>query len=534
MDRKIIIFFLFVISSAVVFVSQQEALTNKYFFNDDCNQYTFAYYKLNDPQLFQDDIFTTYSLRYNTKVVIFIYALFGKIIDPLLLSKILPFILCFLATFYAFLIGEESDSVEVGFLAAVLFIVNSWTFACFSGGHAKAFVFPLLLSFIFCLMKKKYLALSIILFLQIFTYPPIAVVSMLTLFLLFFVPLEQTKGQPRNIKEIKFFSILLFLASLLLCGLYWIPDDFMGPLFSFEEIINMPEFYSGGRDPHFIDSLITLHKDSVSENIIGIRPYAPPTWILFFLSFIGFILVLIKKIKVHRVLSAVCLSGTMLFLMAWLAFFHLFSPGRYLKFAPFIYLIFLSALTLNYIFKKILPERIKILVLIIAIILTYKPFLNGNIEYYGEKDLYDFLSTLPENSLIAGHPKEMDAIPLLCKRKVFVQRESSLPYYKKYYGEITRRINDFFKLYYSSDTNEAKKINRLHGINYIVIKKEHFSKRYLDQGFFYYDPFNVFAKKVVFENIKKGFLFQSIPEEKRLYEDERFIVIEAEKRDSFL
>ena len=156
MGKRLALLSIAVICLGVVSLCQGKALSNGYIFNDDCNQYTFSYYQLNDPQLFQDDIYTTYALRYNAKGVIFIYAFLGKIVDPLALSKILPFILCFVAALYAFLIGKECYDTDVGFTAAVLFIVHSWTFSCFSGGHAKAFVFPLLLSLIFYLIKKKY------------------------------------------------------------------------------------------------------------------------------------------------------------------------------------------------------------------------------------------------------------------------------------------------------------------------------------------------------------------------------------------
>lgn len=534
MERKFIILLLGVISFAVVFAVQQKALLNQYVFHDDCNQYTFSYYKLGDPQLFPDDLLTSYALRYNTKAVVLFYALLGKIIDPLALSKILPFVLCFLAALYAFLIGEETDRPDVGFLAAVLFIMHSWTFSCFSGGHAKAFAFPLLLSFLFYVIKKNYFVLSILLVLQIFTYPPVAAVSMVTIVLLFLLPLIYSEKPARDVKDIKFFSLLLAAGMLILCGMYLRPDDFMGSVFSFREMLQMPEFYAGGRDPHFIASFSALRNGGAAENVIGFPPYAPPTWILLFMSLAGFVLILRKKIKVHRALTAVGLSGVMLFFTAWAVFFHLFSPGRYLKVALFLYMIFLSAQALYYIFRRIWPQRRMIFVLIAAVILIYIPFLDGNVQYYGDKGLYNFLSSLPHDALIAGHPEEMDEIPLICKRKVLIQRELSLPYYKNYYGEVVRRTNDFFGLYYAGEMNAAREISREYGIDYLVITKEHFSKNYVKHGFFYQGPFNDSVKEVVKANIGNRFVFQNIPMEKRLYEDERFIVIAAEKGEGLL
>jgi len=218
MNRHLLIFILIIFSLGIVYFCQQEALFDKYAFNDDCNQYTFPYYKIKDSELFQDDIYTEYSKRYNVKGVVFIYSLFSRFVDPLLVSKVLPFILCSISALFIFFIGEKIKNTAVGILAAIMFTMHSWTFTSFSGGHAKAFVFPLLLGFIYYLLMRNYLAIVLILFLQIVLYPPIAMVSLFTIGLLLFPIMGQSKEEANT--QMKFYLHMIVVGISLLFFLY--------------------------------------------------------------------------------------------------------------------------------------------------------------------------------------------------------------------------------------------------------------------------------------------------------------------------
>lgn len=529
--RIFLILSLILISLSITFICQKDAFFNKHVVNDDANQYIFPFYRIKDHQLFQNDIFTEYSLRFNTKGTVFIYSLFSAFLDPLILSKILPFVLCCLSAIYFFLIGEKNQNIFVGFLAAIIFIMHSWTFSCFSGGHAKAFTFVLLSGFIYFLLKKRYCPLAVILFLQIFIYPPIAVISIFSLTILLFLRvIKKPQNEPILNKESVFFLSLVLVSVLVLFFLYLLPSDFMGPLFNFKEIVNMPEFHYGGRDPHFIESLGMLRKESIAENIIGMPFYSFPTWLLLSVSGFGLFLMLKRKITVEPILNIFCISGFFLFILAWIMLFNLFSPGRYLKYALCSYLIFLSALTIYKTFVEASNKRrfLRLFTVSTAIILIYFPFLDGNVTFFKNQGLYQFLSTLPKNALIAGHPFEMNEVPLFSKRKVFVQQELSLPYYKNYYQRIKQRTYDFFKLYYSSSTGEIKNICNQYEIDYIVVKKEHFSTPFLAKDHFYTNPFNDKAKQVVAQNIKRGFVLLDVPQEYRIYEDDIFFIVKID------
>jgi len=48
-------------------------------------------------------------------------------------------------------------------------------------------------------------------------------------------------------------------------------------------------------------------------------------------------------------------------------------------------------------------------------------------------DLYDFVATLPNTSVIAGTARGLDAVPLLAQRSIFWHPEFHAPFFKGYY-----------------------------------------------------------------------------------------------------
>lgn len=526
-----LILIIILLSLAVTYACQKDALYNKYTVSDDSNHYIFPFYKIQDPALFQNDIFSRYSLNYNSIGIVVIYSISSIFFDPLLFSKILPFILCGLCAIYFFLIGRKIYNKYCGFLSAVIFIMYSWTIpASFSGGYARAFVFLLLSSFVYYMLEKKYLLSGIILLLQTFIYPPIGVVSLLSVFILFFP--KVVKNLRRKIAfnyEIKVTFFLIIIDILILSSLFLRKDQNMGPLVSFKEMIRMPEFFWGGRTPFFINSLEMLKDPAIADRVTGIPVYGFPIWFLLLISGAGIYLLIKKRIALHPVLNAVCISGFFLYVLSWILLFKLYYPGRYLKFTLAFYLIFLCAITITRtIIDRTNQGRLQRLFLLsFAVVILNFPFLNKDLVNYKNIKLYQFISTLPKNAVIAGHPFEMSEIPLFSKRKVFIQFELSTPFYKNYYKQVKQRTYDFFKLYYSGSFNEIKEVCIQYGIDYILVKKEHFSRPYIEKNNFYIEPFNYQVRRIIENNVKNGFVLANIPAACKVYEDNDLIILKV-------
>jgi len=137
-------------------------------------------------------------------------------------------------------------------------------------------------------------------------------------------------------------------------------------------------------------------------------------------------------------------------------------------------------------------------------------------------DLARFLGTLPKDALVAGHPVDMNPVPLLARRKVLANQELSLPYYKGYYGQIQQRLFDLFDAYYASSFEAVEAFADRYAIDALVVRKDHFSKEFLS-GSVYYEPYNTRAKKALAQ--QSSFILRNPPGERRCYENELYLVL---------
>jgi len=514
---------LIVASLLITYYCQQEGIFNKYMIHDDATQYLPAAYALQPgplhKALLDDDLIVKYMVLKDSPGHLYLYYLWGLLFDPLLLIKLLPFLLCALTTVCFFYFGKAIKNSTTGFFAALIFSFYLWTskFGFLSGGLPKAFIFPLFLLFLVFLVNKKHLGCFFILILQVLFYPGIAIISLLVYFL------DLCDKRRPTIKEVFKFILVLTSCFILTQLIYRRPDVFLGDLISYREMIKMPEFYMGGRDYLFCGSLkdFLYSEDASGISVSTIFPYL---MLLFLIS--AFYL---RKIfsYVPRVLFYILFSGLSVFLAAWLFLFYLFFPGRYLEYTLPIFLISVIALAIEKLsaqLKSTLPERFVLGTIFITIVLFFIPFLQKNLTDY-QRPYFEFLKTLPEETLLAGHPFEMDPILTFAKRRVLVQFEVSTAWYKNYYEKIKERTNDFFKAYYSASLPELEYFFRKYGINYLIVYKGHFKEGYLSQGDFYLKPFNGEIKNIVSKNYGKFVLNSETIHDYKIYEDNDFFVI---------
>ena len=130
-------------------------------------------------------------------------------------------------------------------------------------------------------------------------------------------------------------------------------------------------------------------------------------------------------------------------------------------------------------------------------------FVPENIVHCSDKDIYDYLKTLPEDSLIAGYPPDMNCIALFGQRKPFVMSLLNAPFYKDYYKAIKQHEFDFFSAYYGNK-QEVQKFCEKSGVTHIIVNKDHFDKKFLDQTHFYPEPFEPFDTHIHIQNLTKG------------------------------
>ena len=118
-----------------------------------------------------------------------------------------------------------------------------------------------------------------------------------------------------------------------------------------------------------------------------------------------------------------------------------------------------------------------------------------------ERPLLEYTSMLPKDVLIAGDPQVLSNIPLFSKRKVFFSEEVS------YVGGT--RVVDFYDAYYSPSREGVISFCDQYYVDYLVVNEGHFDHGYLDQGKFFFSPYNERIKQIV--ALRSSFYLPTIP-----------------------
>ncbi|MDD5609965.1 MAG: hypothetical protein PHH69_00280 [Candidatus Omnitrophica bacterium] len=517
--ETLIIIFIIAASLAVTLFCQKQGITSKYIIHDDVVQYVppiYALHKgaLNDA-LLDNDLMLKYMVIKDSPGHLYLYYIFSFFIDPLALSKVLPFILAPLGAVLLFLIGKKLKNTTVGFFSSFIFLFYIWTlwFGGFlAGGYAKAFAFPIFFFFLYFLLSKNQIGCLAVLIMQILFYPPVAVISLM----IYLFDLLEKKGNAK--KEILFFIISSLVCFILAYLIYKRPNDFLGPEVSLSEMLRMPEFGPFGRDPLFGSGILNFLKSEDMSSIFlsPVMPYLSACFLIaaFYLG---------KKLfRLPAIIFHIFITGIIAFLLAYIFLFFLFFPGRYLEYTLPIFLILVSAFAIEKLIASTDSRKIRAFLYIFFICMITSlniPYLKENVFNYNRL-FYKFVMTTPEDSLIAGHPYDMDPVTTFTKRKVLVQFELSNAWYKNYYSKVEERTRDLFGAYYSDSLGDIYKFFKKYNINYLVVNKSYFNAEYLRNKQYYIQPFNDYIDKLVRKNEGKFVLMDSkIINKYKVYED---------------
>lgn len=242
---SIAVFFIAIVISTN---SQYCALSNQYMVNDDVRQHLYWMRQFADGDLFRDDLLTEYSKNFQPWGFIFLYWVLSPVVDPILSGKILTIILFSITAVYLFRLVEHLLDKYTGFFAAAIFMVTPTVLSVMSGGLSRTFGDPLLVAFIYYLVKNNHWRASVVLILQCLFYPQVFLLSSLTYVFTFLkIRIKDVSSNQSNSK------VTAFLATFLICGAllgvkYILPGNpSFGKLVSKNQIINNPDFSEDSR-----------------------------------------------------------------------------------------------------------------------------------------------------------------------------------------------------------------------------------------------------------------------------------------------
>jgi len=489
MAHKKDLFLVVILSLAITLFFQYAAIFDPYTINDDVRVETHIYFQTLDQELYPDNPQVEWAFKRNPIGFHGLYLLGTALFsDPIIFGKLLTFFLAIVVGIFSFKIGTLL-SKKVGWGLFLLFSVQIWVFQSLSGGMSRAFSYPLILGFIYYLIRKEMIKLGLMLLLQLLFYP-IALVISLTVLVISILHTTLMSKKMFSSKKARYQLVILFFFSILSVLLYSLPGDNSLGLVDKETIANDPIYGVQGRiflyPPQMILSLII--KYSAVTGLLTI----------FFLPF----LLYRKKRQTDFILLYLGIAGFLLYGIAVFFLPQFYYPDRYIRYTlPFVF-CYIIASQLPEVMKNVnlgtKKQTISYLMVIIAISLSILPTTTSSLITCNQPALYDFLANTSKDSLIGGHPQDTSCIPTFAKRSVLVSHETIYPLYQSYYALMEDRLNDLFLAYYSDGSDEVANLCEKYKLSYIIVNKDKFfpeeTPYWVEYGYYehryYIEPFH--------------------------------------------
>ena len=467
------------------------SLQSAYIVQDDARQHVFWLQRLNDQELFSNDLIANYFSSVAPAGYKFLYWLANLLgLEPFVFNKFLPLLLGIGTSIYIFLVTIEIFPVPLaGFLASLLLNQNLWLLNDLVSGTPRAFFYVLLLGFIYYLLRQQLLPCLLLIVLQGLFYPQLAIIAagILSLNLI-------------THKQNRYFYLIGLITAITTLVIYKLQAAEFTEVISLETAKQLPEFYSGGRSEFFIDPSWYFWLFAERSG------FFPFEWQYSALCSFGLFLPiidhfprqfpLVKKLTAKaEIIWQILLTSLGLFALAHLMLFRLHLPSRYSQHNWRIVIALTAGITLTILIHQLtqqithLPKIIQLAVMAIAICIILIPTIEvqsrpHRLIYVEGKatELYQFLQQQPKDIAIATLSSEADFIPSLAQRTVLTAREYSIPYHWDYYGQILQRTKDLIQAQYSSNETELNQFIQKYQVNLWLLEQEAFTPKYLREN----------------------------------------------------
>ena len=487
------------------------------------------------------------------------------------------------------LVRVSTDSDYCGLLGAGIFMVSWCFMQRIVGGHARAFGFLLLSMAMYYAIKKKHRAVSLVLISECLFYPIVFFPSVTVYAASLVsrkgrrLSLSLTAGTSR------LFLATLLACGLIVAGKYASPPGpALGKMATRSQILENPVFYQFGCSTELRLPMPSLY-ESVKNNLeyafapgqfVCIRVYpgaalrkalfwdsrfkrdvmiitqrldlkipgsgrairgflfskygecvSPVFLIAFYVSLLGLGIGLAsRRVRLPREFFFLFCASIAWYYIARLFLPRLFIPTRYLEYPLRLTGLVLfcggvGAMTAR--LGRGIPGKVVRVAILAVIVLSFlhfkKPIFLADLS--GHEEMYRFCASLPEDTVIAGHPQLVNGIPLFSHRRAFVTYQLSYPFLSDYWKTVSKRTDDFFAAYYSADFRAIDGFCRANRIGWFIVDESHFSARYLAAGDFYFQPFNSRIGELV--GGRRHFALMDVPAKDRSYVGPGIFVVNA-------
>ncbi len=447
--------------------------------------------------------------------------LLSRFIDPVTISRIFPVFTLYAACLSAFFLVKRRFGWALGLCAVLMF--SNIPLERMAGFMARAFSIPFMLLFLCFWDAGRKQAAGWTAAVSAFFYPSaFLTLGCFTVLNYAWDLLAERREQTGN-RTLKSRLIVWPQKDLLwLAGCFIVPLGFLflkswtlnhhplvGPFFSREALMSMPEFAPGGR----VDFHIQM--DPGQPWKFPLRhylklPLPDITLVLLAALFAGSWFFLKQHRRYFRHVILFAASGVACFYLAQWLLPRLFQPDRYLYFSLLSawFLFVIGALSPSGGGRGRNPSGggrgrnpalafrlIPILVIPLTAWSVFKarsPKESGIYRYGDYAALYDKIKSFDHPVKIAGPTEVTPEIPWFCRQSVLFSDESCHAlYFTRYYDLIQEPARDFIRAYTATDPIPVLELFRDHQVDYLILDKFFFEHNRM----YLFEPFQTEVKK---------------------------------------
>jgi len=520
-----------------------EAFSSNYVVQDDARQHVFWMLRFIDPTLFPNDLIADYFQSVAPAGYSNLYRVASWLgIHPFVFNKSLPLVLDLITTSYCFLFCLTLFPVPfAGFLSCLFLNQYLWLRDDLVSATPTAFVYPLLMAFLYYLVKRSPILLWITLGLLGLFYPQGLLVA--TGVLVLKVVWKKSKVARQNGLEI--IGLMIAFGVMLLYA--WKSSQY-DPVITASQAKTMSEFLLGGTSEFFVPNFwqfwLNGQRSGMMPQFAGIVIplgiiFSP--WFLFKRHWFP----LQAAIQSEAViLGQLIIASVGLFFLSHLLLFQLHLPSRYTEHSFKIISAIALAVALTIILDRILQWNARhqltisrflswfgtaiFFVFLLIYPALFEDFPNTNYITGKFPNLYQFLQQTPNNTLIASTAEAANQLPTFAQRSILVGSKGyPVPYHLGYYQQIEQRTQDLIQAQYSSKSDVVQAFIQKYNIDLWLLEKQAFTPTYVanNNWLMQYQPA---AKKAIqtLETGKIPFLKQQ-KEACRLWQNQDLFLLDA-------
>lgn len=504
-DFRTVFWFVLSLAFSAVYAwrAMRQAFSSPYVLQDDWRHHVFWMLRYVDHEAFPRDLIADYFQSLAPAGYAMLYRAAASLgVEPYVFGKLLPMALGLITTGLCFAVSMQLLRVPAaGFAGALVLNQSLWMRNGLVSGTPRAFISPLLLAFMFFLLRGPLLpSLAMIALMGLF-FPSVMFIAVGAMLL----RIVKWKGAMPVLSRDRR-DYLVCAATLAVAALVILPYAFrssgFGPVVTAAEARLMPEFLPKGRMVVFRQDFWSYWFTGNHTGMFTSGIFAPTTMCLAFLLPLMFVFrrrfPLVNRISSGiEAFPGIIVASVTIFLAAHLLLFRLYLPSRFTV-SSFRILFALAAgiaaiVLLDAVFHWASGRSWPALAsaALLGVVLIFYPVeVDSRYKTGAAPRLYEFLAREPRDVLVAGLSDETDNLPIFAGRSVLVARETAIPFHKGYYGQIRQRAIDLIDAQYSADLSELQSFIRKYGVTHLLLDREAFAPDYLarDKWIMQYQP----------------------------------------------